>query len=134
MKRIAVVLGLVFAGMSVTTSCDEPTKVQMGERTTLKVNAVYDAKKIAVGEVIHAKFTVENTGDVPLVLSDVKGSCSCTVADFPTDPIAPGKTGIIKATVDTKAAPVGHLEKSVRIMANTSPELTVVTVQATIIR
>jgi hypothetical protein len=106
----------------------------MGERTTLKVNAVYDAKKVAVGEVIHAKFTVKNTGDVPLVLSDVKGSCSCTVADFPTDPIAPGKTGIIKATVDTKAAPVGHLEKSVRIMANTSPELTVVTVQATIIR
>ena len=95
MKRIAVVLGLVFAGMSVTTSCDEPTKVQMGERTTLKVNAVYDAKKVAVGEVIHAKFTVKNTGDVPLVLSDVKGSCSCTVADFPTDPIAPGITGII---------------------------------------
>lgn len=134
MKRIAIVLGLAFAGLSISTSCDEPTKVQMGERTTMKVNAVYDAKKVAVGEVIKAKFTVENTGDVPLVLSDVRGSCSCTVADFPKEPIAPGKSGVIKATVDTKAAAVGHLEKSVRISANTSPELTVVSIQATIIR
>jgi len=134
MKKIALVLGLVVAGLSITTSCDEPTKVQMGERTTMKVNAVFDAKKVAVGEVIHAKFTVENTGDVPLVLSDVKGSCSCTVADFPKDPIAPGETGVVKATVDTKNAPIGHLQKSIRINANTTPELTVVSVQATIIR
>ncbi len=134
MKKIALVLGLVVAGLSITTSCDEPTKVQMGERTTMKVNAVFDAKKVAVGEVIHAKFTVENTGDVPLVLSDVKGSCSCTVADFPKDPIAPGEKGVVKATVDTKSAPIGHLEKSIRINANTTPELTVVSVQATIIR
>lgn len=116
------------------TSCEQQTKVEIGTRTTMKVKAVHDAGKIAVGEVIHAKFEVENTGDAPLVISDVKGSCSCTVADFPKDPIAPGEKGIIKATVDTKAASVGRLQKSVKILANTTPELTVVSIQANIIR
>lgn len=132
MKKVIGLMSLALA-LVVMTSCGGDKKVEVGHRTTLKVNAVFDAGKVAIGEVIHAKFTVENTGDSPLVFSDVKGTCSCTIADYPKEAIAPGKTGIIKATVDTKAAPVGRLQKSIRILANTTPEVTVVSVQADII-
>ena len=115
-------------------SCEQKTEMEVGFKTTMKVNAVYNAGKIAVGEEIRAKFVVENTGDSPLVFSDVKGSCSCTVASFPKDPIAPGETGVIKATVDTEHAPIGQLQKRVTIMANTTPEATVVSIQAKIIK
>ena len=134
MKNIAIVLGLLFAGSAAFTSCNEPTKVDMGARTTMKVNAVYDAGKTAMGEVIRAEFVVENTGDTPLIISDVSPSCSCTIADFTKEAIAPGEKGKIKATIDTKSMPVGRLTKSVRILANPTPELTVVTIQANIIR
>lgn len=132
MKKILGIASF-FAAVVLFTSCGGGEKVQVGYRTTLKVKAVYDAGTVAVGEVIKASFKVENTGDSPLVISDVKPTCSCTVSDFPKDPIAPGETGIIKATVDTKNASVGRLQKSIRILANTTPDVTIVTIQAKII-
>lgn len=132
MKKILGIAS-VFACLLLISSCGGEKKVQVGYRTTLKVKAVYDAGNVAVGEVIKASFKVENTGDSPLVISDVKPTCSCTVSDFPKDPIAPGETGVIKATVDTKNASVGRLQKSIRILANTTPDVTIVTIQAKII-
>ena len=133
MKRVIGFMSLALALVVMASCGGDKNKVEVGHRTTLKVNAVFDAGKVAIGEVIHAKFTVENTGDSPLVFSDVKGTCSCTIADYPKEAIAPGEKGIIRATVDTKSAPVGRLQKSIRILANTTPELTVVSVQANII-
>jgi hypothetical protein len=131
MKKLmfAAFIGLLFS------SCgNDNTKVQMGKKTTMTVNAVYDAGRVAKGEMIHAKFKVENTGDYALVLSDVKGSCSCTVADWSKDPIAPGESGFIKAKVNTENFSKGPMKRSIRILSNTTPEQTVVTVQAIIIQ
>lgn len=115
-------------------ACNNHDEVEMGFRTTMKVNAVFNAGKVAKGEVINAKFTVENTGDYALVLSDVKGSCSCTVADWSQDPIPPGEKGYIKATVNTENFSEGHVARKVSILANTTPPKTDVSVQATIIK
>lgn len=51
--------------------------------------------KAAKGEVSYAyKFT--NTGDAPLVIVSVtNGGCGCTRPEYPKQPIAPGKTGVI---------------------------------------
>ncbi len=130
MKKIFGLLVLVGA----MYSCEQNTSVDVRFKTTMKVNAVYDAKQVAVGEVIKAKFLVENTGDAPLVLSDVKGSCSCTVTEYPKDPIQPGESKEIIAKVETKNASPGELNKSVTIMANTTPPSTTVKVHARIIR
>lgn len=115
-------------------ACEQNTSVDVRFKTSMKVNAVYDAKTVAVGEVIKAKFKVENTGDAPLVLSDVKGSCSCTVTEYPKDPIQPGESKVIVAKVETKNASPGELNKSVTILANTTPPATVVKVHAKVIR
>ena len=128
-------LGLVLFLAAAFVSCESGNKdVAVGFKTTMKINAVYDAGKIAKGEIINAKFTVENTGDSPLILSDVKGSCSCTVADFSQDPIAPGKKGYIKASVNTESFSVGPATRSIRVLSNTTPAETTVIVKATIIR
>src|SRR5690606_27416711 len=37
------------------------------------------------------KFT--NTGTEPLVIKNARGSCGCTVPDWPKEPILPGETG-----------------------------------------
>jgi len=61
------------------------------------------------------KFT--NTGDAPLIISNVKPSCGCTVADgWPKEAVPPGESGEIKIKYDTKRS--GTFEKSITVYSN----------------
>ncbi len=62
------------------------------------------------------EFVFTNTGNAPLVISNAKGSCGCTVPTWPKEPIAPGETGKIKVHYDTKR--VGKFGKSVTLQSN----------------
>ncbi|NJO01255.1 MAG: DUF1573 domain-containing protein [Bacteroidia bacterium] len=66
---------------------------------------------------VTAVFTFTNTGDAPLVITDAKGSCGCTVPSYTKDPIMPGEQGEIKAVYN--AASVGVFNKTVTVTANT---------------
>lgn len=61
------------------------------------------------------KFT--NTGTTPLIISNVKSSCGCTVADgWPKEALAPGEGGDINVKYDTKRA--GSFQKSITVYSN----------------
>ena len=122
-----------FALIILIQSCSGSDQVEIGNKTTMEVNLVFDAGKVVKGEVIDAKFTIKNTGDFPLVIGDVKGSCSCTVAEKPEEPILPGEEGFVKAHVTKQSANAGVLAKMVNIVANTEPSRTEVVIRATIL-
>ncbi|AKA35781.1 MAG: DUF1573 domain-containing protein [Muricauda sp.] len=61
-------------------------------------------------------FEFKNTGDAPLVISDVKSSCGCTIPKKPEKPIMPGETGEIQVKYDTKR--VGPIRKAVTVTSN----------------
>lgn len=65
-------------------------------------------------------FEFKNTGNAPLILSNAKGSCGCTVPTWPKEPIAPGATGVISVKYDTKRQ--GAINKSVTITSNATNE------------
>ncbi len=111
-------------------ACSGSNEVEVGNKTTMYVDPVFDAGEVVKGELVVAEFTVKNTGNYPLVIAEVKGSCSCTVASKPEDPIQPGQSGKIKAEVDTDRTSTGVISKSVRIVANTEPSITEVVVKA----
>jgi hypothetical protein len=67
-------------------------------------------------------FTFTNTGTEPLMITSAKGSCGCTVPQWPTEPIAPGATGTINVRYDTMRT--GPFEKMVTVMSNASNEPT----------
>lgn len=115
-------------------SCSQNSEIEIGQKTSMDVKRMFNAGKVLLGEEIEANFTVKNSGDYPLVIAEVKGSCSCTVAEKPEEPIAPGETAVIKATVKTENASVGKLSKEVRIIANTEPSLTVLKINAEVYR
>lgn len=46
---------------------------------------------IKAGEKAVHIYKFKNTGKEPLIISDAKGSCGCTVPQWPKEPIAPGK-------------------------------------------
>lgn len=74
-------------------------------------------------------FKFRNTGDKPLIISDAKGSCGCTVPEYPKEPIAPGAESEIKV-VYKPGKQKGAQTKSVTITANTEPVQTVLTISA----
>lgn len=61
-------------------------------------------------------FTVTNTGDKPLILSNVKPSCGCTTPEFSQDPIMPGKSAKIKVGYNTTLN--GPFNKMIEVFSN----------------
>lgn len=115
-------------------SCSGESGSPVGNKTTMEVEELYDAGKVIKGEIINAKFTVKNTGDYPLIIAEVTGSCSCTVASYPDEPIEPGETGEVLAQVNTDKTGTGLITKKVNIVANTKPSPKVVQIRANVQR
>lgn len=67
------------------------------------------------------QYTITNTGDEPLVLTDVEPDCACTVAQWTQTPIAPGAKGMVNVTFDAEA--LGTFQKSVAIYTNAEPHI-----------
>ncbi len=61
-------------------------------------------------------FTITNTGNAPLIISNCRGTCGCTTPDCPNDPIMPGQSRTITVHYDTKR--VGPFNKNVLITSN----------------
>ncbi|GAB4507190.1 MAG: DUF1573 domain-containing protein [Allomuricauda sp.] len=61
-------------------------------------------------------FEFTNTGDAPLVISNVRSSCGCTIPKKPEEPIMPGKTGKIEVKYDTNR--VGPIRKAITVTSN----------------
>jgi hypothetical protein len=76
-------------------------------------------------------FEFTNTGKNPLIITDAKGSCGCTVPEFPKEPIPPGGTGKIKV-VYSPGKQEGSQTKNVTVTANTEPQQTVLTLKANV--
>ena len=69
--------------------------------------------KIKQGVPATATITVTNIGKQPLIIEQAAPSCGCTVSDYTKEPIAPGKTGTIKAIFN--AAAVGPINKTITV-------------------
>jgi len=76
-------------------------------------------------------FIFENIGKSPLIISQVKGSCGCTVPTKPEEPIMPGKSGQIKVKYDTNR--IGAFSKTVTITSNASEATKVVRVKGRVL-
>lgn len=80
-----------------------------------------DLGKIKEGSVVEISWKFKNTGDKPLIIADARGTCGCTIADKPKEPIAPGQQGVIKARFNSQGqGPEAH--KTVSVDANTKGE------------
>ena len=81
----------------------------------------YDFGDIDQNSENHMTFAFTNTGDKPLILETVTGSCGCTVPEFPKEPIMPGESNEIKV-VYKPGKQKGLQNKLVTVIANTEPK------------
>ena len=61
-------------------------------------------------------FEFTNTGNAPLIISNVKSTCGCTVPKKPDGPIMPGETGEIEVKYDTNR--VNPIRKTITVTSN----------------
>lgn len=92
-----------------------------------------DFGKIVQGTKVDSLYSFTNTGGGPLVIADVRASCGCTVAkDWPKQPIKPGESATIGVSFDSEGRN-GRQDKTVTVVANTSPPSTVLTLTAEVV-
>ena len=83
----------------------------------------FDATEVDYGEIVQGSdplriFKFKNTGNEPLIISNAKGSCGCTVASYPKEPILRDETATIEVRYNTNR--VGPFQKTVTITTNES--------------
>lgn len=62
------------------------------------------------------EFVFTNKGKEPLVLSNVRSSCGCTIPEWPKEPLKKGESAAIKVKYDTKR--IGAFTKSITVYSN----------------
>lgn len=104
MKKL--LLGFALAGSFVFASAQTISF----DQTTI------DYGTIKTGSDGNRVFKITNTGDKPLIISNVKPQCGCTVPNWDKNPIAPGKTAEIKVNYNTNTN--GNFRKNVEVYSN----------------
>ena len=103
--------------------------VPTGPTTTMTfAETEFDFGTIDEGEKVSHVYKFTNTGAEPLIISNAKGSCGCTVPKWPKDPIAPGEKGEILVEFNSKNKK-NKQSKRVTITANTNPTQSFLTIK-----
>lgn len=120
---------LVFAFCTInlngqTLSEAYPVKMDTLPRATIEFDELtYDFGTVEEGTKVTHVFTFTNSSGVPLILSGVRGSCGCTVPQWPREPIMPDETASITVEFNSRNKR-GARRQKVTITANTEPEQT----------
>ena len=70
------------------------------------------------------EFIFRNSGNAPLIISNVKSTCGCTIPKKPEKPILPGESEKIQVKYDTKR--VGFIRKSITVTSNAASSPTTI--------
>jgi hypothetical protein len=111
---LVVVLGFAFQAFA-----QESTEKQSGPIITWE-KKTHDFGDIVQGDKVEQTFYFTNTGNEPLLITNVQVSCGCTTPKgWPRDPIAPGGKGELTVSFNS-AGKMGKQSKPVTIISNAS--------------
>lgn len=100
--------------------------------TTASIDKVeHDYGKIQKGSINVVDFTITNTGNNPLIISQITTSCGCTKVTWDKQPIEYGKT--VTISVELKLDETGSLRKILTIYSNAGESPMRLTLTGTVI-
>lgn len=130
MKKFILVLG-IFLFSSVILNAQE-TKDENPNAPQIKFETlIHDYGKVLKDSDGKFKFIFTNTGKEPLILSQPRSSCGCTVPTWPKKPILPGKSDEIEVTYATSQ--IGPFAKTITIMSNAKTPIVVLKIQGEVV-
>ncbi len=108
MKKIFTILFITVASFAVNAQ-EKVAKIEFKSDTIDYGTIEKGANGVRV-------FEFTNTGNAPLIISQVTSSCGCTIPKKPEGPILPGKTGVIEVKYDTNR--VNPIRKTITVISN----------------
>lgn len=107
--------GISFAQTDEVAPSQEQEEVVPGPLLILESD-VLDYGTIAKNSEPLRTISFHNGGDEPLVISNARGSCGCTVPTWPKEPILPGESSVIEIRYATNRT--GSFSKKVTLTTN----------------
>jgi hypothetical protein len=109
MKKILTFIAIAAFGL--TTQAQTGAKIEFKD----KDNTIDYGTVTKDGDSGIRTFEFKNTGDAPLIITNVQSTCGCTVPTKPTEPIMPGKTGKIDVKYNMNPGPI---RKTITVESN----------------
>lgn len=147
MKKISILTLIVFSIALTSCKKDASSKIKAENLKTAKekveVNKAdapvmtfdetsHDFGDINEGDVVETKFKFKNTGKTDLIITNIKGSCGCTVpSNWKKEPIKPGEESEFTVRFNSRNKP-NKQHKSVTITGNTAKGREVVKIAANV--
>jgi hypothetical protein len=132
MKKIVIILFIGFIGYS-SYSQDKITVKKTDEKAPI---FKFESVVINYGDIAKNSdgvrfFKFKNIGKSPLIITNVKGSCGCTVPTSPKEPIMPGEEGKIEVKYATNR--IGSFSKTVTITSNATETTKIVSIKGKVL-
>lgn len=129
MKKYAILgilLLFVSAAFAQEAKVEAPVIKADGPVLTLE-KSTHDFGDIYQGDVVEHTFKFTNTGNQPLLITNIATSCGCTTPQWPRDPIMPGGKGELKVGFNS----AGKMNKQTKVLPITSNSVTEVSITFT---
>ncbi len=120
MKKISLILFIGLLGFSVQA---QVAQIVFDE-------TVIDYGDIQKGDDGVRTFTFTNTGDAPLLITDIRSTCGCTVPRRPQAPIMPGESDFIEVKYDTNR--VGPIRRSISVYSNAEDSIVTLNIRGNV--
>lgn len=91
----------------------------------------HDLGTLTWGRPMTISFVLTNNRNEPLVITNAKGSCKCTKAQYDPSPVLPGKSTVVKAVFDGKFP--GAFQQTVYVTTNFSKEVIALRLKGTVV-
>lgn len=121
MKKLFAVFSLVAFFAAISCSRSPKTASAQNEKADIEFETQsHDYGTIPQGGDGSYEFVFKNTGKVPLLLTNVRSSCGCTIPEWPKKPINKGEEGRIRVIYNTRIT--GTFSKSISVYSNAGEE------------
>lgn len=120
------------AATPVVSETDLTAAAQKHPLTTVALSeSMHDFGTLKPGQVVEHIYEITNTGENPLIISEVKPGCGCTAPDYTKTPILPGEKGQVTLKFDS-AGFEGMQHKTASVYTNTVESPIILNFTATI--
>ncbi len=117
---------------NIVIAAERDAKIKVGGPKITFDKTEHDFGTINEGDIVETIFAFTNTGKSELIILSAKGSCGCTVPEWPKEPILPGEKGEIKVKFNSDRKP-NKQQKQVTLATNTDAgkEILIIKAQVT---
>ncbi|MBI2966554.1 MAG: DUF1573 domain-containing protein [Bacteroidetes bacterium] len=143
MKKLSLILaasGLLFGFSFAQVEHEKQPPVTDEVKPTIDnmdaPDIIFESETVDYGTIPHGssgvrEFKFKNVGKTPLIISNARGSCGCTVPEWPKEPVMPGQSNVIKVSYDTKRS--GKFTKTVTLTSNAKTATKVLTIKGDVL-